>query len=182
MSSKVKYFLFFSLFQLLFITGKAQQEYGFNSSGNKNSPTPSVGDSIKKQQTKVDSLEYLRRLQIQNNMAYQKQELDSLRNMIFNLKREVNEVKVDMSNIQINLHASHKQYKTGLYLFMGGFAAYMIGSIRLMSSPTPQMSDAYFVIGGFLGLTSGIGIMIDSHKHIGRAGRTYERYNYRKRY
>lgn len=87
---------------------------------------------------------------------------DSLwRNKIVNLEFE-------QESIKLNLKKSHDQFKTGTIVSIIGLLATGAGAI--VNGNEPGSGNALFIIGGAATMI-GVGIQIDSHKFIGRAGK-----------
>jgi hypothetical protein len=107
-------------------------------------------------------------------------DIDSLKNAIFNMQREITGLRSDISGIQRNLYMAHKKHKMGALLLAGGVAAYILGSISMGPNPTTiSQEEVLLILGGIGGVISGTVIMITSHKYIGKAGISYKynRYN-----
>jgi hypothetical protein len=87
---------------------------------------------------------------------------DSLwRNKIVNLEFE-------QENIKLNLKKSHDQFKTGTIVSILGVLATGAGAV--LNGNESGSGNALFIIGGAASMI-GVGIQIDSHKFVGRAGK-----------
>lgn len=64
----------------------------------------------------------------------------------------------------IEFTKSHKEYMAGVYLSFAG------GVLAATASNASDNKDGVYIIAGFIGL-AGITCIIDSHRHIKRAGR-----------
>ena len=99
--------------------------------------------------------------------------LDSIRRELKMLRREIDNNKNTIADMQMNFRKSHKKFKIGTLLFVGGFLAFNVGAALLTSTPAGQAAsptDILLYVGGFGASVTGIIFMINSHKYIGKAG------------
>jgi hypothetical protein len=108
--------------------------------------------------------------------------IDSLKREMLALRKEMRNQEITISDMQMNLQKSHSKYKTGMFMFLGGFVLLNIVSNSINSTTPITQSQAYLILGSFGVTVAGLVIMIDSHKFIGRAGRPSDRYGSRRSY
>ncbi len=106
--------------------------------------------------------------------------LDSLKRELIALRKEVDNNKNVVAGIQTNLFKSHKKFKLGMLLLIGGTIASSLGNAIFASTnpgtPVPQEA-ALLVLGGFGATVTGIVFIFNSNKYLGKAGKTRgERY------
>lgn len=106
------------------------------------------------------------------NVEIPSQTLDSIRRELKMLRREVDNSKNIVADMQMNFRKSHKKFRIGTLLAVGGYLAYNIGAALITQAPAGQVGSAevLLVVGGFGATITGIVFMINSHKYIGKAG------------
>ena len=105
-------------------------------------------------------------------------DIDSLKHAILSMHQEINFLRSDLTNVQINLKTSHKRFRLGAILLGAGVAGFFIGVSSIEPKATSLTSGQQFLIFGGLGATvTGIVFIINSHKYIGKAGVNMMRYS-----
>lgn len=91
------------------------------------------------------------------------------------LTQRIVKLEMDQRNIKMNLTKSHKQYKGGTFLVLGGAIATIAGAATLPSkSDLNQNNNAQIGLMTLGGILTSVGLIIqmDSHKWLGRTGRS----------
>ena len=106
--------------------------------------------------------------------------LDSIRRELSALRKEVDNNKNVLSGVQTNLYKSHKKFKLGMLLLIGGSIASSLGNAIFATTsagaPVPQEATL-LVLGGFGATVTGIIFIFNSNKYLGKAGKSRgERY------
>jgi hypothetical protein len=99
--------------------------------------------------------------------------LDSLKKEVSQLKSQAISNRDVIAGMQSNLTTSHKKFKLGTILLLGGYLAYNLGALSLQASTTASPAGpgtVFLVLGGFGSSITGLVFLIRSHKYIGKAG------------
>lgn len=92
---------------------------------------------------------------------------DSLQ--VDDLKRQILELRTDVDNIQLNLTASHQRFKRGIFMATLGYTVTIAGGLML-GRKNDDLGKVMLISGGAIGCI-GTGLLIDSFKYLGRAGK-----------
>ena len=106
--------------------------------------------------------------------------LDSIRKELSALRKEVDNNKNVLSGVQTNLYKSHKKFRLGMLLMIGGSIASSLGSAALANTAAGAQAPpeaAFLVLGGFGATVAGIVFVFNANKYLGKAGKSRgERY------
>jgi hypothetical protein len=162
-----KYLIILIFANCLPLINHAQQKEVFIDYSSSQKPDSSYKSYKKRNPIIVDSVSI-------NQITIEASSIDSIKNQIMALRKDLDFYRNNMTDIQLNLDLFYKKYRTGTYVFLGGFVAYLVGSYLVnqsINNNTPITGNAVLLFLGGLGATaSGIGMMISSNKYIGKAG------------
>ena len=82
-------------------------------------------------------------------------------------KAEVLRLRMDVDNIQANLHKSHAKFKVGIATATIGYTVTIAGGLLLANGET-NSGKALLIAGGAVGIT-GTFLLVDAFKYLDRA-------------
>jgi hypothetical protein len=85
------------------------------------------------------------------------------------LKKEILDLRTEVTNIQVNLWKSEKRFKTGIAVATLGYSVTIAGGLML-GRKRDDLGKALLIAGGVTGITGTI-LMVDAFKFLGRASR-----------